>query len=67
MTHRGGTGPAIRETREKTLRRCLNCNKVFTTTIADRLCGACLLRAAELQAGFDEVSLRGTLSHGRSA
>jgi hypothetical protein len=65
VTHFGGPGPQIREHRPKASRPCLNCGRRIVTTIAARLCGTCLLRAAMLAGGIEAVSVRPALSRGR--
>jgi NMD protein affecting ribosome stability and mRNA decay len=65
MTHFGGPGPTIRERRPKASRPCLNCGRRIVTTIAARLCGTCLLRAAVLAGGIETASVRSALSRGR--
>ncbi len=64
MTH-DGPGPEVREKRPKAARPCLNCGRRILTTIAARLCGTCLLRAAQLHGGVDEMSVRSALTQGR--
>ena len=59
MTHTGGPGPQVRERRPKTRRRCLGCDRMMLTTCASRLCRHCLLRAADLRGGVDEMHLLG--------
>ena len=60
--HPGGPGPQVRERRPKARRRCLGCDRMMLTTCASRLCRPCLLRAAHLRGGVDEMHLRGTLA-----
>ena len=62
MTHTGGAGPQVRERRPKSRRRCLGCDRMVLTTCASRLCRHCLLRAADLRGGVDEMHLLGTLT-----
>ena len=62
MTHTGGPGPQVRERRPKTRRRCLGCDRMMLTTCASRLCRHCLLRAADLRGGVDEMHLLGALT-----
>jgi hypothetical protein len=62
MTHTGGPGPQVRERRPKTRRRCLGCDRMILTTCASRLCRHCLLRAADLRGGVDEMHLLGALT-----
>lgn len=62
MTHTGGPGPQVRDRRPKTRRRCLGCDRMILTTCASRLCRLCLLRAADLRGGVDEMHLGGALT-----
>ena len=67
MTHTGGPGPQVRERRPKARRRCLGCDRMMLTTCASRLCRLCLLRAADLRGGVDEMHLLGALTQERGA
>lgn len=58
-THTGGPGPQVRDRRPKTRRRCLGCDRMMLTTCASRLCRLCLVRAADLRGGVDEMHLLG--------
>ena len=62
VTPGGGEGPQVRERRPKARRRCLGCNRMMLTTCASRLCRLCLLRAADLRGGVDEMYLLGVLT-----
>ena len=62
MMHTSGPGPQVRERRPKTQRRCLGCDRMILTTCASRLCRHCLLRAADLRGGVDEMHLLGALT-----
>ena len=61
-THAGGPGPQVRERRPKARRPCLGCDRMMLTTCASRLCRLCLLRAADLRGGVDEMHLLGALT-----
>jgi len=67
MTHTGSPGPQVRERRPKARRRCLGCDRMMLTTCASRLCRLCLLRAADLRGGVDEMRLLGALTQERGA
>jgi hypothetical protein len=58
---RNGSGPQVRECRPKARRPCLACDRPMLTTCASRLCRPCLIRAAELRGGVDEMHLLGAL------
>ena len=58
----GGPGPKVRERRPKARRPCLGCNRIMVTTCASRLCRLCLVRAADLRGGVDEMYLLGVLA-----
>jgi len=62
MTHTGSPGPQVRERRPKARRPCLGCDRLMLTTCASRLCRLCLLRAADLRGGVDEMHLLGALT-----
>ncbi len=62
MTHAGGPGPLVRERRPKARRPCLGCDRMMQTTRASRLCRLCLLRAADLRGGVDEMHLLGAFT-----
>ena len=62
MTHFGGPGPTVHEKRPKTARPCLNCERMIMTTADRRLCPTCVIRAAYLRGGIDEMRLVGSLS-----
>jgi hypothetical protein len=40
----------------------LRCDRMMLTTCASRLCRLCLLRAADLRGGVDEMHLLGALT-----
>ena len=61
-THTGGPGPQVHERRPKARRPCLGCDRMMLTTCASRLCRLCLLRAADLRGGVEEVHLFGALT-----
>ena len=61
-THTGGPGPQVHERRPKARRPCLRCDRMMLTTCASRLCRLCLLRAADLRGGVDEMDLLGALA-----
>jgi len=68
ITRGGSPGPQVRERRPKARRPCLGCNRMMVTTCASRLCRFCLLQAADLQGGVDEMQLFGVLTEsGRGA
>jgi hypothetical protein len=67
MTHLGGAGPAVHEKRAMAPRPCLNCGKVFVTSVSTRLCKTCLARAAQLAGGLDAMSWRAAAFGGRRA
>ncbi len=68
MTGGGGPGPQVRERRPKARRPCLGCNRIMVTTCASRLCRLCLLQAADLHGGVDEMQTFGVLTEtGRGA
>ncbi|MGH8570822.1 MAG: hypothetical protein ACREXU_23155 [Gammaproteobacteria bacterium] len=62
MTHAGSPGPQVRERRPKAQRPCLGCDRMMLTTRASRLCPPCLLWAADLSGGVDEMHLLGALT-----
>ena len=55
MTHTEARGPRVLDRRPKARRPCLGCDRLMLTTCAERLCRPCLLRAAELRGGIDEM------------
>lgn len=61
-TRTGAAGPQVRERRPKAQRPCLGCDRMMLTTCASRLCRLCLLRAADLRGGVDEMHLLGVLT-----
>ncbi len=62
LPHTGGSGPQVCERRPKARRPCLGCDRMMLTTCASRLCRLCLLRAADLRGGVDEMHLLGALT-----
>ncbi|HSE04346.1 MAG TPA: hypothetical protein VLK35_09380 [Methylomirabilota bacterium] len=62
MTRTGGRGPKVHDRRPKARRPCLGCDRLMVTTCASRLCRLCLLRAADLRGGIDEMHLLGALT-----
>lgn len=58
----GSHGPQVRERRPKARRPCLGCDRMMLTTRASRLCPHCLLRAADLRGGIDEMQLLSALT-----
>jgi hypothetical protein len=47
----------VRDRRAKRRRVCLQCDRVFVTTAASRLCGSCTTRAQQLSGGVDEAAV----------
>ena len=62
MTHIGGPGPQVCDRRPKVRRPCLGCDRMMLTTCASRLCRLCLVRAADLWGGVDEMHLLGAFT-----
>jgi hypothetical protein len=62
MTRAGRPCPQVRERRPKAPRPCLGCDRMMLTTRASRLCRPCLLRAADLRGGVDEMHLLDALA-----
>jgi hypothetical protein len=61
-TGRHGPGPLVHERRPRARRPCLGCDRMMLTTCASRLCRGCLLRAANLRGGVDEMYLLGAVT-----
>lgn len=57
-----GPGPLVHERRPKACRPCLGCDRMMLTTCASRLCRLCLLRAAHLRGGVDEMYRLGAVT-----